>query len=431
MSQLTAGAHAHDHHHHHGHHAPAADLSERNITLTGAGFSPVLIGLGVALLAVAGYGWTVAGASHALSMIHVGVLTATAVSLGALFLLMAFHLTMAGWSVTVRRQFENIASMIPYCGVAVIAVLLTDILLGGQVFPWLNKAVVGQGAERDYLFAKKEAFLNPVFFMIRAVLYVFAWSYLAWRLVGYSKEQDRTGDKWLSNRARFTSAWGLLVFAITVAFAGFDWLKSIDWRYFSTMWGVYFFAGAIYAATASAILVLALIRRSGRLEGLVTAEHTHDLGKMLFAFTVFWAYISYSQYFLTWYANIPEETSFYLARKTGGWEYLFYGLAFGHFVLPFYFLLWRFARRSLGVLALFAAWSLLMQAADLYWIVRPQLYAQDADRVRLGLLWIDVAAIGGVVLVYFGLLWRKVAGGVLIPTRDPRLPEALVHKNYV
>lgn len=423
MSQIAADMHhAHaDHGHDH------ADLSQGNITLSGGGKGLIFFVIGLLGLAVAGYGWSQAGATHAMAVLHIGAMVALSISLGCLFLVMAMHLTMAGWSVTIRRQLENIASLVPYAGIMIIALLATDIVLGGKLFPWLNKELT-QG---DYLYEKKAAFLNPMFFMIRAVLYVGVWSYLAWRLAGYSKEQDRTGDKWLSNRARFTSSWGMLLFALTVAFAGFDWLKSIDWRYFSTMWGVYFFAGSIYAGTATLILVLAWLRAKGKLEGLVTAEHTHDLGKMLFAFTVFWAYIAYSQYFLTWYANIPEETAFFLARKTHGWEYLFYALCFGHFVLPFYLLLWRGIRRSIGLLAIFAAWSILMQIADIYWIIRPQLYALAEDKVRMDLLWLDIAAIVGVLGIFFGLVARKVGSGVLVPLRDPRMHEALHHKNYV
>lgn len=429
MSQITAD-HVHGHGHGDHHHAHAGfDLSESNISPSGLGngLSGLMMVLGLAGLVGVGIGWTTAGASHAMMAVHIGAMVAMAITLGGLFLVMATHLIGAGWSVTIRRQMENIASMVPYVGMLVIGTLAADILLGGKLFPWLDKSRVAG----DYLFEKKAAYLNPVFFMIRAVVYVFVWSFLARRLLWLSQEQDRTGDKWLTNKARFTSSWGMLIFALTVAFAGFDWLKSIDWRYFSTMWGVYFFAGAMYSAVATLVLVLAYLRANGKLEGLVTDEHTHDLGKLQFAFTVFWAYIAFSQYFLTWYANIPEETMFYLPRKTGGWEYLFYTLCFGHFVLPFYLLLWRKARRTLGILAIFAAWSLLMQVADIFWIIRPQLYAQTEDSVRVGLLWVDAAGIFGVLFLFFGMLLWKVNSGVLIPTRDPRLPESLHHKNYV
>ena len=266
---------------------------------------------------------------------------------------------------------------------------------------------------------------------MRVVFYALLWSYLVWKLWGYSTEQDRTGDKWLTNRARFTSSWGMLAFALSTAFASFDLLMSLDWRFFSTMWGVYYFAGAAFSSVPVVVIVLALLRRAGKLKGAVGEEHLHDLAKLMFGFTVFWAYIAFSQYFLIWYRAIPEETSFFLARKTGGWESLSIFLCVGHFILPFYILLWRFVRRSFALLALMASWAILMEAVDIYWIVRPMVYAGQPDSVRLGSIWLDVAGIGGVMLVFAGLLARRVASGPLVPLRDPRVNEALHHANYV
>jgi len=406
-----------------------ADLSDANIMPQGfgRGLSALLLVLGVLGLVGAGVAWGKVGSAHVLAALHIGAMGSLAISLGALFLVMASHLTGAGWNVTLRRQMENIASLVWVPGILILAILLTDNLLGGVLFKWMNREVVAG----DVLYQKKAGFLNPVFFFLRAALYVFVWFILSYFMRRYSTEQDATGDKWLSNRARFTSSWGMLIFALTTAFAGFDWLMAIDYRYFSTMWGVYFFAGAVGSGIATTILILAALRAKGKLEGLVTSEHAHDLGKLLFAFIVFWAYIAFSQYFLTWYANIPEETAFFNARKVHGWQYLFLALCFGHFVIPFYLMLWRLVRRSFALLAFFGIWTLIMQLADLYWIIRPQLYAQATDPLRLDLLWVDLAGILGVVFVFFGLLLRRVGSGVLIPTRDPRLPEAIAHKNYV
>jgi hypothetical protein len=427
MSQISArrGAHASGHD---GHHA-GVDMSDANIMPQGfgRGASMILLLLGVVGLVVAGVAWAKVGPAQVLASLHIGAMCALAITLGGLFLVLAMHLTQAGWSVTLRRQLENIASLVPITGAAVVIILATDMALGGKLFAWMNRELVAN----DVLYQKKAGFLNPVFFMIRAVFYVFVWSALSFVLRRYSTEQDHTGDKWISNRARFTSAWGMLLFALTTAFAGFDWLMSLDYRYFSTMWGVYFFAGAVGAGIATVLLILAGLRAKGKLEGLVTEEHAHDLGKLLFTFTVFWAYIAFSQYFLTWYANIPEETAFFNARKVNGWQYLFLALCLGHFVLPFYFMLWRRVRRSFGFLSFFALWTLVMQIADLYWIVRPQVYAKETHPLHLELLWVDLAGILGVLLIFFGLLLRRVGSGVLIPTRDPRLPEAIAHKNYV
>jgi hypothetical protein len=424
MSQVAAGM---------GHEgANPSAMSHDNISLReggGAGLSNVLIGAGVAAVAATlAAGFMMDGAlKQALAAYHIGAMASLAVCLGALFFVMAFHLTMAGWSVTIRRQFENVMVLAPVAGVLVLAGIVVDLYTGGHLFSWMNKDL----RQGDVLYEHKAVWLNPIRLLIFGTGYVLAWFLISWRLWWYSTEQDRTGDRWLSNRARFTSSWGMPVFALTTAFAAFDWLMSVDYRFFSTMWGVYYFAGAAFSSVPVVVIMLALLRRAGKLEGAVTEEHCHDLGKLMFAFTVFWAYISFSQYFLIWYSNIPEETSFMLARKTDGWNGLSTFLAVGHFIVPWYILLWRFMRRSWGLLSVMAAWAILVHVMDIYWVVRPMVYAGQADPIRLGMAWLDVLGIVGVPLIVAGLVVRKVYSGVLVPVKDPRLPEALSHCNYV
>lgn len=428
MSQIAA---SHSHSHDHGH--EAADLSPGNTTWTGgAGLSIALLVVGAIGIALTVAGGFSAGVKHALAAYHVGAMTCLAMGLGALFWVMAFHLTQAGWSVTIRRQFENIMILLPVGAVMVLPVLIIELWQGGHLFAWLTYTKPDGIAAGDVLLEHKLAFLNPMFFFIRALIYIGLWSFLAWRLWGLSKEQDATGDKWLTNKARFTSSWGMPLFAITTAFASFDWLMSMDYRFFSTMWGVYFFAGAAFTAVPVVVIILNLLRSAGKLKGLVTAEHIHDLAKLMFGFTVFWAYIAFSQYFLIWYAAIPEETSFFLARKTDGWENLSKFLVFAHFLLPFFILLWRPVRRSFALLTIMAVWAIGLEVIDLYWIVRPFVYATDpTDKIKLGLLWIDIAGAVGPLALFLGLIIHKVRSGPLIPTHDPRLPEAIAHKNYV
>jgi hypothetical protein len=414
------------------HHAgDARAFSRENITVSGAGILPTaLIGAGAVLLLLtilAGVFVEEAG-RQALSAVHIGSTSILAICLGALFFTMGFHLVQAGWSATVRRQFENVMSLIWFPLIIIVLTVLLDIgVTGGQLFTWLNSTIAGG----DVLLLEKSAYLTPFFFVFRLIVYVFVWLYLARRLWGYSTEQDRTGDKWLSNRARFTSSWGMLAFALTTAFAAFDLLMSLDWRFYSTMWGVYYFAGAAFSSVPMVVIVLAMLRRSGKLQGVVTEEHLHDLAKLMFGFVVFWAYIAFSQYFLIWYSAIPEETSWYLARKTGGWENLSLFLAVGHFLVPWYILLWRSIRRNFVLLAVMAGWAVAMHVIDIYWIVRPMVYAGTEDTVRVGMLWLDVIGILSVVLIFAGLLARKVASGPLVPLHDPRVDEALHHANWV
>jgi len=368
------------------------------------------------------------GPKHAVASALVGVCTILAVALGGLFWTMVLHLIGAGWTATVRRQFENLMSLIWVPFALMVPLLLFEIASGGVMFPWLKAELAG-----DMLLEHKAGWLNPVFFALRFLAYGALWAILAMGLWRCSTEQDRTGDRWLTNKARKMSAWGLPLTAFSIAFVAFDWIMSVDYRFFSTMWGVYYFASVAQAALCTVVLVLAVLRLTGRLTGAVTMEHFHDLGKLIFAFTVFWAYITFSQYFLIWYSNIPEETAYYVVRTENGWKNLAMILSVGHFIVPFLILMIRRVKESTLGLAAMAAWMLLMIAADLIWNVRPMVYAgvPVADQPGPVAWWLDVVGLVGPVALFAGLLVRRVAGGPLVAIKDPRMHEALSHKNDV
>ena len=197
----------------------------------------------------------------------------------------------------------------------------------------------------DEILAGKIAYLNIPFFLIRIGFYFLAWTFISSRLWRLSILQDVTGDPGISARLRHLSAWGLPVCALTTAFAGFDILMTLDPHWFSTIFGVYFFAGSFLAAFCFTALCVAGLQRAGMLRGVVTAEHYHDLGKLMFGFVVFWAYIAFSQYMLYWYGGIPEETAWFKHRLEHGWETHSGILLFGHFILPFLILLPRAIKR--------------------------------------------------------------------------------------
>lgn len=391
---------------------------------------------GLWLLGVLGIIITVIGAGsvgkeHALAAYHVGFLYALGLSLGSLGLVMIFHQFNAGWAATVRRPLENVAGLMPVVAVLGLPVVIVELLVTkGALFTWLKPGVT----QTDVLAAHKSGFLNVGFFLVRAVAYFAIWIYLGTTLFRLSRKQDDTGDRALTARARFISSFGLLLFALTTAFAGFDWVMSMQYHWFSTMWGVYFFAGNNVAATCFLVVTLVLIRRAGKLEGMVTREHFHDLGKLVLAFTVFWAYIAFCQYFLIWYSNIPEETAWYMLRKSHGWERLFQLLCIGHFLAPFPLLLFRGTKRSMLLIGLIAAWLLLMHAADLFFMVRPVLSETvEAYHHGTGLQhwWLDLFGILGPVCLFLGAVAKRTLSTPLVPLRDPRLAEALEHKNYV
>jgi hypothetical protein len=340
-------------------------------------------------------------------------LFAVSIALGGLFFVLLHHGARAGWSTVVRRLAEHLAATMPL--LAVLAVPLALEL--EELYPWARPE-----AAQDELLAAKSAWLDPGFFLARAAAVLGIWSLLAWWFRRRSLAQDASGDPGISRRLKALAAPGLIVFGLTLTVAAFDWIMSLDPHWYSTIFGVYFFAGSV-VAVFSTLILLALAARSAVGE-VVTAEHFHDLGKLLFAFVVFWAYIAFSQFMLIWYGNIPEETLWYAHRTGPGWEGVTVALAAGHFVLPFFFLLSRAVKRRAATLVAGAVWMLAMHYLDLYWLVMPNLDPHGVHPHALDLT--TLVAVVGFGAGAFGLLARRRA---LVPVRDPRLAESLSFEN--
>jgi len=337
-------------------------------------------------------------------------------ALGGLFLVVLHHLTRTGWGVVVRRLAEAVASTLPF-----LALLFLPVLLGvHHLYHWADPAVVA----KDPLLQAKGAFLNVPFFALRWALYFGVWILTARFFVGRSIAQDATGDVELTSRMQGAAAPATLAFALTTTFAAIDLLLSLDAHWYSTIFGVYFFAGCVVAIVSLLILLAFGAQQAGLLRSSITVEHYHDLGKYLFAFVVFWAYIAFSQYMLIWYANLPEETGWFLRRQTHGWGGVGLALLFGHFVLPFLALLSRAPKRQPPLLAAAAAWMLAMHWIDLYWLVMP-----EASGLSPRLHAVDLTlfvGIGGFVVA--GAAWT-LRGRFLVPVRDPRLEESRHFEN--
>jgi len=408
-------------------------LQGENVRLpesAGAGLRGGLAVLGVACLALTALGAVVHSPAHALASFEVGVFVLLAICLGSLFFTMLFQAMNAYWPVTLRRQMEHAAGLIwlPLLGMLAVIVieLLSSVFTGhGVLFQWLDE-------NPGYLLDHKDGYLNLGGLLVRFVIYGAIWLFLARSILSMSLEQDATGSREITRAIRRRASWGLLAFALSVAFASFDFLMSLDYRFYSTMWGVYFFAGAAMSALAVTTITFSVLRLTGRLTGVVTDEHYHDLGKLLFAFgACFWAYIAFSQYFLIWYGNIPEETAFYLYRKQGGWEHLSMILVIGHFIIPFLILISRKVKRNVLFAAVMAAYLLIFQVLDMIWIIRPMAYVNAESPAGPGSWWIDVVAAVGALALFASFMMRSLVSAPLIPMKDPRLGRTLEHKNYV
>ena len=337
-------------------------------------------------------------------------------ALGALYFVLLHHLTRSGWSVVVRRVPEMLSATLP-----VLLVLFVPLAIGvRELYPWARPAVVAN----DKLLQLKAAYLNVPFFLGRCVVYFAVWCGLARYFTRRSVAQDSSGDAALTLQMQSRSAPAMVAFALTLTFAAIDLLMSLDPHWYSTIFGVYYYAGAVVGIYALLPLLMYGMQSAGLLRRAVTVEHYHDMGKLLFGFIVFWAYIGFSQYMLIWYANIPEETRWLLRRQTNGWGTVGLILVIGHFVVPFVALLSRGTKRRPAALAAVAAWCLAMHWVDLYWIVMPA--ASPASPAPHVVDFALLAGLGGAWLATAAYLARQRA---LVPQRDPRLAESLAFEN--
>jgi hypothetical protein len=379
-------------------------------------------------------------------------------SLGALFFVALQHATRAGWSVTVRRLAELLAGNMPVLAVLFLPILVAVLQGSSSLYPWAHRdpqagtsapgiasLSLAPGAG-DELLRHKAAYLSPPFFAVRCVVYFAVWALLARFFLTRSLQQDRSGDVELTRRMERLSPAALLLLALTMTFASIDWLMSLEPEWFSTIYGLYYFSGAVVGFLAVLILAAMLLQAAGRLnvggisgfrdlkadsrrptaigESLVTVEHYHDLGKLLFGFVIFWGYIAFSQYLLIWYANIPEETTWYLARQSGSWKWVALVLLFGHLLVPFFGLLSREVKRRRLLLGFWAVWLLVAHWIDLYWLVMPSLGPGE-----LPFSFVDAACLLGIGGVYFAGVLLTTGSRALVPLGDPRLRESLAFRN--
>jgi len=339
------------------------------------------------------------------------------ISLGALFFVLIQHVTSSGWSVVVRRLAEAISANLPWLLLAAIPLLFGM----DRLYHWAD----AENVAHDALLQWKQPYLNLPFFYIRLAIYFLIWTLLSRGFLKASVAQDSTGDPEISKRMKRWSAPSLIVYGFTVTFASIDLLMSLDAHWFSTMFGVYFFSGSVVGFFAFLPLLSRILQMKGYLKRAITIEHYHDMGKLIFAFLVFWAYIAFSQYMLIWYSNIPEETTWFLRRQTGMWESWSWLLLAGHFFVPFLALLSASPKRRGRLLLPWASWVLAMHWVDLYYIIMPEF----TEAGTLGFHLLDLTSFVGIGGLYLAILLRTLGRHSLIPLKDPRLAESLAFEN--
>lgn len=397
------------------------DAAERAYRFSGDRRAWVVpLGIGVALLVISGLGLLEDRAQFFFSYLA-GWSFLLTTALGGLFFLLFNHLTRASWSVTVNRINEALVWAFP-----LLFVLGLPLLFGmHDLYHWTHEGLYDPSSPQyDEILAGKRGYLNTPFWIVRMVLYFVAWTALTHRLYTLSLRQDVDPDARIPAKLRTASAWGLPLTGVTTAFASYDVLLSLDPHWYSTIFGVYFFAGGILAAVAVITLVALLLQRTGgMLHGVITKEHYHDLGKYLFGFTVFWAYIAYSQYMLYWYGGIPEETVFFQHRLQAGWGWHSAFLLLFHFLVPFLILLPQATKKTYSIMGVMSVWLLGMHWFDIHWIVMP--VVRDSG----GFHWLDFTCWLGLAGVFAGALMYRLSRHPLVPQNHPHLEASLHFEN--
>lgn len=337
-------------------------------------------------------------------------------ALGALFFVILHHLVGATWSVVVRRIAEILTGAFPVLFLLCLGIVIPLLMGNDSLYKWNNHEVV----EHSHMLEAKAGYLNAPFFAARMVLYFAVWIGLAGWFRKLSVQQDESGDPVLSARMKKVSAPAMIIYALTTAWAGFDILMSLMPEWFSTIFGVYYWAGCALSIYALLAIISFALQRSGRVQTAITAEHYHDLGKMTNTFTLFWAYVGFSQFMLIWAANIPEESIFYAPRMFTEWKYISLVLIVLHFAVPFVGMMSRHVKRNPALLALWCAYMLGVHLIDLYWVVMP---AYSPSKIVIHPIdFLCLAGVGGLFL--FGVMGAasKVR---LLAVRDPRLPASM------
>jgi hypothetical protein len=380
--------------------------------------TPALI-VGIVFLALSLFGLLFNQTDNFFRAYLMGYLFWTGIALGSLAVLMLQHLTGGAWGMVIRRVLESSTRTLP-----LLLLLFVPIVLGmHSLYEWTHQDKVNA----DPILKEKSGYLNVPFFVARVLIYFAIWLGLTYLLNKWSGEQDRTAERRLSRQMRMISGPGLVLFVLTVTFASIDWAMSLDPHWFSTIWGLLFVAQWGLSSFAFVIALMALLSTRAPLNEVLVPSHFHDLGKLLLAFVMVWAYFNFSQYLIIWSGNLPEETKWFISRTRGWWGAVAIAVIIFHFALPFLMLLSRDLKRNARLLAGVAGLVLLMRLVDLFWIVAPKADKTQFEPAGLWLYFVAPIGLGGIWLWYFATQLKKRP---LLPLNDPYLEDALEHGKH-
>lgn len=407
----------------------AANIPNDNVTVPASwrGMAPVLIAVGAVcvLVSLGLFYFTGSKANPDLgfrAFFHsylANFMFCLSFCLGALFFVLVTHLVRASWAASIRRLAELLAFTISWWALMFVPILAMVLFTNSQaLYAWNG----GPGSDLPLIVQNKLSYLNPGFFAIRTLVYFAIWGITARIYFTLSRKQDDTGDTEITLKQQRWAGPMIMLFALSLNFAAFDWMMSTDAAWFSTIYGVYLFAAGMLSFFAVMIILCFMLQRSGRIEKLVTTEHYQDMSKFQFGFIVFWAYIAFSQFLLYWYGNIPEETLWYKERMTHGWQYVGLLLIAFHFAVPFLGTMSRHVRRNRSVMAGWAGLILVVHWLDMMFLIMPNA-APLSGMLILGHLvcWI------GMVSIFLALFLLRVGETPVVAAKDPWLPESLAY----
>jgi hypothetical protein len=328
------------------------------------------------------------------------------IAMGSLPLLMLYHLVGGAWGFTVRRIMESATRTLP-----IFVLLFVPIVFG---IPWLYEWSHAAQVAQSEVLREKQPYLNIPFWIVRAVIYFAIWLFYSYRLNRLSAIQDESAEAHLTDRFQRLSAPGLVVYGLTITFASFDWAMSLEPQWYSTIYGMLWIVGQALSGLAFSIGVLALLSHREPISRLSLPDNLHDLGNLLLAFTMLWAYMSFAQLLIIWSGNLPEEIQWYLSRLHNGWQWVAAALITFHFFVPFFLLLARFRKRRVHWIAAIASLVLVMRVVDMYWVITPAFYAD-----RFTFHWLDIFALVGIGGVWLAIYARQLTAMPLVPLHDP------------